>query len=62
MTRGAVSIIVNRIIEGTWYYKSEAEKLLAERKAETLRLSLEKQMDTPIVTAYMETDRTDMFA
>lgn len=62
MKRGAVSIIVDRIIQNTWYYASEAEKLLAERKAETLRLSLEKQVDSRIVTAYMETDRTDMFA
>jgi len=61
MRHGAVSVIVDRVIEGTWYYKNEAEKRLAELKAETKRLQLEKEVGGKVIQAYMETDRTSMF-
>ena len=61
MKQGAVSVIANRIIEGTFYYKTEAEKRLAELKAESLRLKLEKETNGKVIQAYMETERTGMF-
>lgn len=61
MRQGAVSVIVNRVIEGTWYYKTEAEKRLAELKAETKRLQLEKDVGGKVIQAYMETEKESMF-
>jgi hypothetical protein len=61
MIQGAVSVIRDRIIEGTWYYRNEAEKRLAELKAEKQRLELEKTYGKKVIQAYMETDQTNMF-